>query len=629
MRLFPTPVSKNSVISPRWRALRWLALVAFAPSLGTASMAAPPASAPQQEAKQRGNPAPTQISKPREAPAPSRPTAPQPAVQKPREVAPARPTQAPPVAPRPAAQKPAESKPVAPRPVESKPVVQKPVVQKPVVQKPRGAAPARPIQAPPVAPRPAPQKPVVQQPVESKPVIQKPREVPTARKPESKPDSKPQSKPQSKPRDIRANEPVEPTRPARDDKPIMRPPSTPIIKPSPTQPTIVDAEVGRGSINASGRDSAKRPTQSGNASIVASRPEAQPEPRPMPRPEPRPERFISDTVHGVPVVRTHGKGDQFGGSGGSSRVHDYDYHIDNQTRTQYANNIALCNGWSSGARWSDCGPCNTWQRYECNDGFALSVGFGSGFSFGFFYGSSCAPLCSSWCNPWWEGYASSWNCAPYSYSYSFAYGWRPWWNRWNGCGPCPFPAWTPCYTYGPYFAPPTYTQVYTQVYTPVYIPAVYQTQPPSLPNPDALWAFLADGYDRDAEDGFVLLEAGYPADERWTIGQAIARAFRSDTVGAADLFREAFIADPSAITRTSHDPKFIARLEALERAVEPAASAAQPSIDALIVLSASQAARGDLATAYLNATTAQAEGDRSAGAAAFISWLRAELRRRP
>jgi hypothetical protein len=49
----------------------------------------------------------------------------------------------------------------------------------------------------------------------------------------------------------------------------------------------------------------------------------------------------------------------------------------------------------------------------------------------------------------------------------------------------------------------------------------------------------------------------------------------------------------------------------------------------LIVLSASQAARGDLATAYLNATTAQAEGDRSAGAAAFISWLRAELRRRP
>lgn len=350
-----------------------------------------------------------------------------------------------------------------------------------------------------------------------------------------------------------------------------------------------------------------------------------PNPQPMPRPTPRPERFISDTVHGVPVVLSRGKGDQYVDSGGSSRVHDYDYQIDKQTRTHYANNVALCNGWSSGARWSDCGPCDTWQRYECNDGFALSVGFGSGFSFGFFYGSSGAPLCSSWSNPWWEGYASSWNCAPYSYSYSFAYGWRPWWNRWNGCGPCPFPAWTPCYTYGPYFAP----VIYTPVYTPVYIPTVYQTQPPSLPNPDALWAFLADGYDRDAEDGFVLLEAGYPADERWTIGQAIARAFRSDTVGGADLFREAFIADPSAITRTSHDPKFIARLEALERAVEPAASATPPSVDALIVLSASQAARGDLATAYLNATTAQAEGDRSAGAAAFISWLRAELRRRP
>ena len=38
----------------------------------------------------------------------------------------------------------------------------------------------------------------------------------------------------------------------------------------------------------------------------------------------------------------------------------------------------------------------------------------------------------------------------------------------------------------------------------------------------------------------------------------------------------------------------VARLEALERAVEPAAIAPQPSIDALLVMAAVQAARGDV-----------------------------------
>ena len=98
---------------------------------------------------------------------------------------------------------------------------------------------------------------------------------------------------------------------------------------------------------------------------------------------------------------------------------------------------------------------------------------------------------------------------------------------------------------------------------------------------------------------------------------------------AATLLREALALDGSVMTQVSQDRKFVARLEALERAVEPAAIAQQPSIDALLVMAAVQAARGDVQAAYLNATTAEAEGDRSAGTASFISWLRAELRRRP
>jgi hypothetical protein len=144
-----------------------------------------------------------------------------------------------------------------------------------------------------------------------------------------------------------------------------------------------------------------------------------------------------------------------------------------------------------------------------------------------------------------------------------------------------------------------------------------------------MWAFLAEGYDRDAEDGFVLLEAAYPGDERWTMGQAFARAFRSDTVRASDIFRDAFASDPTAIRRLSTDSKFTARLDALERSLAPAASMQRPSVDVLLVLAATQAARGELTSAYINATTAEAEGDRSSGTASFVSWLRAELRQRP
>jgi hypothetical protein len=55
----------------------------------------------------------------------------------------------------------------------------------------------------------------------------------------------------------------------------------------------------------------------------------------------------------------------------------------------------------------------------------------------------------------------------------------------------------------------------------------------------------------------------------------------------------------------------------------------RPSVDVLLVLAATQAARGELTSAYINATTAEAEGDRSSGTASFVSWLRAELRQRP
>ena len=319
--------------------------------------------------------------------------------------------------------------------------------------------------------------------------------------------------------------------------------------------------------------------------------------------------FTSDHAFGVPVARP-----VEGRRGGGDR--DDDGHAG---YNRYATNIARCNGWGFGRRWSDCGPCHTWQGYDCHDGARIAFGFGSGFSFGFYYGTSCAPLCSSWCNPWWEGYACSWNCSPYRWNY---WACRPWWSGYYGCGPCPIPAWTPCYTYAGWCAPVVYQPV-------VYAEPVVVVQQPAAPNPDAMWAFLADGYDRDAEDGFILLEAAYPADARWEIGQGFARALRSDTARAADLLRHAFANDPTAIMRLSGDPKFIARLEALERSLAPAANAARPSTDALVVMAASQAARGALQDAYLNATTAESEGDRSAGTGAFVSWLRAELRRAP
>jgi hypothetical protein len=86
--------------------------------------------------------------------------------------------------------------------------------------------------------------------------------------------------------------------------------------------------------------------------------------------------------------------------------------------------------------------------------------------------------------------------------------------------------------------------------------------------------------------------------------------------------------DPSGVLRTSADPRYVARLEALERSLSPAANGATTQVDALLIIAASQAARGDLSGAYFTATTARAEGDRSMGTAAFIAWLEGELRQR-
>jgi hypothetical protein len=356
--------------------------------------------------------------------------------------------------------------------------------------------------------------------------------------------------------------------------------------------------------------------------------------------------FVDDEVHGVPVrpmprptpdadARDGGRGR--GARGGNGRGDTIIYN-DNRTYNRYVTNINYCNGWWPRSHWSSCGPCDVWQPYSCSSGLSVSLGFGSGgFSFGFFYGSSSAPLCSSWCNPWWDGYATCWS-APVGYS-SCGYSYwrttwcdpcRPWWNAYYSCGPCPLPAWTPCYTY----APVVYTPVVYQpvVYAPapvVVTPApVVVTPAPTVPNPSALWTFLAEGYDRDAEDGFAQLAAVEPGRSEWFVGQGFARAFRGETAWGSDILREAFVRDPGSILRTSGDARFVARLDALERSLSPLASSATPSVDALLVIAASQAARGDLSAAYFTATTAQTEGDRSAGTANFVAWLDGELRSR-
>jgi hypothetical protein len=373
----------------------------------------------------------------------------------------------------------------------------------------------------------------------------------------------------------------------------------------------------------------------------------------------KPKQFTDDTVYGVPVngvatgaTATTGGPLVYNGSGttvvnnGSNNTTVVENTVINNYN-QYISNVSYANGWNSGGAWSSCGPCPVWQPYNCSDGLSISLGFGSGgFSFGFFYGSSCAPLCSSWCNPWWDGYASYWTCSPYyvgagclPWRARWTSCWNPYWNvcwssGWNPCWPynvCApaWPVYTPCFTYAPVVCASVVTvPATTIIYTPPVVAAPVVVAPAPLPNPDALWTFLAEGYDFDAEKGFVALNAADPAESAWTFGIGFARAFQGEVARASDMLREAMRTDPSGVLRTSADPRFVARLEALERSLSPAANGATTQVDALLIIAASQAARGDLSGAYFTATTARAEGDRSMGTAAFIAWLEGELRQR-
>ncbi len=507
---------------------------------------------------------------------------------------------------------PRDVKPPDVKPREVKPRDVKSPEVKPPDGKPREVKP-RDVDAPEVG-KPGVGKPGVGKPGVGKPVIDRP----TISKPgNARPDV---ASPDIKKPDVRT-----PTTDTRNPS-TKTPGSRDVVtkRPAPDAPSG-----GNANANSNGNRGADRGAPSAETGGVM----------PVDNSSLRPTRFVSDTVGGVQVTPPGP------GGGNTTNINTTVINTTNINQTninnsynQYINSVSYANGWHPNSHWSSAGPCHVWQPYECRDGLSISVGFGSGgFSFGLFYGSSGAPLCSSWSNPWWEGYASYWTCAP-TYS-AWPTPWRspcwtsycaPRWTCWNPCRPwwqtyavwtpCPLPVYTPCYSYSPFVCS---TIVYTQ-------PVVVQVPPPqpSLPNPSALWTFLAEGYDDDAEDGFAVLAAAYPSEQSWFVGQGFARAFRGETAWASDILREAFLRDPSSILRTSGDPRFVARLDALERSLAQLASGPRPSVDAVFVIAASQAARGDLDSAYFSATSAQAEGDRSAGTASFVSWLRAEIRAR-
>ena len=489
---------------------------------------------------------------------------------------------------------------------------------------------ARPAAPAPSTPTPRvsqPRKPDVRIPETRKPDVRVPEtRKPDVRVPETrKPDVR---VPETRKPDVRIPETRKPdVRVPETRKPEVRIPETrkPEVRvPETRKPEVRKPDARKPIVEIPGA----RPTGTGNnigrKPITLSEPNAA---RPVTK---RPPQFVSGTVHGVPVEPRQR-------SGGGNQNNNKDKY---NTQSQYVNSVSYNNGWWRGSNWSSCGPCDVWQPYNCSNGSSISIGFGSGgFGFGFFYGSSSAPFCSSWNNPWWDGYATSWNCAPAPCGWqswrnpcwgaSYWNGYRPWWNSYYGCGPCPLPMWTPVYTYAPVvYAPVVYTPiVYSSV---VYAPApIVVTPVATLPSPSALWTFLAQGYDGDAESGFIALSNVDPLEGEWLVGQGFARAFRGDTALAANTMRQAFAADPSAFMRTTTDARFGARLDSLELTLAPAAQSSPASVDALVVIAASQAARGDLAAAYFSITSAQTDGDLSPGTAAFARWLNLELRRRP
>jgi hypothetical protein len=528
-------------------------------------------------------------------------------------------------------------------------------------------APRAPKVEPPVS---TPRAPKVEPPVSTPraPKVEPPVSTPRAPKvepPVSTPRAPKVEPPISTPRAPKVEPPVAPSKPRPgsidDDAPIRRPnkpavepngPRTPDVrKPEVDRPTVKRPEVQRPDAAKPDRGKpAVSPTEPGPRSrpdvpstktpttrdIVTKRPTIDGgATRTNPDVSTRPTRFVSDTVGGVRVSNRPVDGS----GGGNTTINNTTINqtVINNNYNQYINSVSYANGWHPNSHWSSAGPCHVWQPYTCSSGLSVSVGFGSGgFSFGLYFGSSGAPLCSSWYNPWWDGYASCWTCAP-TYSawptpwrsphwrahwpvWSCWEPYRPWWHHYYPYGPCPQPAFIPCYTYSPFVCS-------TVIYAPPVV-VVQPPPPPALPNPNALWTFLAEGYDDDAESGFVVLGANDPNEGTWIVGKAFARAFRGETARASDTLRDAFLRDPAGILSTSADPRFVARLDALERSLAQLAGGPRPSVDALVVIAASQAARGDLSGAYFSATSAQAEGDRTAGTASFVSWLRTEIRAR-
>jgi hypothetical protein len=149
-----------------------------------------------------------------------------------------------------------------------------------------------------------------------------------------------------------------------------------------------------------------------------------------------------------------------------------------------------------------------------------------------------------------------------------------------------------------------------------------------LPDPDASWMLLAEGFDADARHDFTRLATAAPGDARFVVGEALALAFAGQTARASDRLRDAFALDAGAMHAIPLEARLAARLESLERALAPLAASRVPSIDALLVLSACQSARGDLATAYFTASQARDLGDRSVGTAESVAWLADAMRQR-
>jgi hypothetical protein len=357
-----------------------------------------------------------------------------------------------------------------------------------------------------------------------------------------------------------------------------------------------------------------------------------------------------------------GHGSGFGGADATTasnaaqdlRNGDGDRRRNDLRHDRWRRDAACHDGWRHDPwRWctSDvwCAP-----RWSSGWSFAFSS-WGGGWSFGVSYSSGWSR--SGWCGPWhdpcgWPAWrpvgwcapgpfvGSSWWHDPFATPWRSAcwrpYAWRP--VCWTAPDPCSWtvchadPCWTPWWSchaptvvcaswYGS--TPWTISVSTTSTLAPA--AAVFVAPPP---DPDAAWTLLAEGFDVEARRDFALLGQAAPDDARHAVGEALALAFSGQTARASDRLRDALATDPGAMHAIPMDARLAARLESLERALAPLASSRVPSIDALLLLSACQSARGDLATAYFSASQARELGDRSIGTAESVAWLAEAMRQR-